>query len=87
MITKVVYGTRRTNIIRADPDAAPLKWRSNPVDELSTHKRAGSESVWYGSFNLVRQTSLNSTGSAAVCVTGVATDSNAAHLSCAEPDA
>ena len=28
-------------------------------------KRAASESVWYGSFNLVRQTSFSSTGPAA----------------------
>ena len=45
-------------------------------------KRVASESVWYGSFNLVRQTSFSSTGPAALCDTGAAADSDAALLMC-----
>ena len=51
-------------------------------NDLKSGKRAVSESVWYGSFNLVRQTSLISTGSAALCDTKAAADSDAAPLMC-----
>ena len=51
-------------------------------NDLKSGKRAASESVWYGSFNLVRQTSLISTGAAALCDTGTAADSDAAPLMC-----
>ena len=65
----------RTSENQANLDAAPLMYRK-------FGEKAASESVWYGIFNLVRQTSLSSTGPAVLCDTGVAADSDAAPLMC-----
>ena len=78
LLTKVQVKHSKGLTAERGPFQTPL----HSCPEVKYGRRATFESVWFGRFGLVRQTTSNSAGSVALCDVGAAADSYGVLLMC-----